>query len=113
MVVPVLYIAASIVGGLGLGEMALHPGRRPIPGKEISRLQSEVREINAQLEDVSIAGADGAVLRGWFVQPRSGNGHAVILLHGVSDNRMGMWGYGEWLLGNGYSVLLADARTTG
>ena len=109
----VLYVAASIVGGVGLGEIALRPGRRPIPSKEVNRLQSEVQRINAQLEDVSIAGADGSILRGWFVQPQSGNGSAVILLHGVSDNRLGVLGYGKWLLRNGYSVLLPDARAHG
>jgi uncharacterized protein len=109
----VLYAAASIVGGIGLGEIAMHPGHRPIPATEISQVQSEVKKINAQLEEVSVAGSDGAVLRGWFVQPASGNGNAVILLHGVSDNRLGVLGYGEWLLRNGYSVLLPDARAHG
>jgi len=43
----------------------------------------------------------------------SGNGDAVLLLHGVSDNRLGVYGYGELLLRNGYSVLLPDARAHG
>jgi fermentation-respiration switch protein FrsA (DUF1100 family) len=42
-----------------------------------------------------------------------GNGNAAILLHGVTDNRLGMAGYGEYLLQHGYSVLLPDARDHG
>jgi hypothetical protein len=47
------------------------------------------------------------------MRPQDANGDAVILLHGVSDNRMGMYGYGKWLLENHYSVLLPDARHHG
>jgi predicted esterase len=47
------------------------------------------------------------------MRPREANGNTVILLHGVSDNRLGMYGYGRWLLQNHYSVLLPDARHHG
>ena len=57
--------------------------------------------------------ADHAVLRGWFLQARHHNGDAVILFHGVGDNRLGMVGYAELLLRNGYSVLMPDARAHG
>jgi uncharacterized protein len=44
---------------------------------------------------------------------RNSNGKAVILLHGLSDNRLGMIGYAELLLGHGFSVLMSDARAHG
>lgn len=47
------------------------------------------------------------------MRPPRANGGAVILLHGVSDNRMGMYGYGKWLVQHGYTVLLPDARGHG
>jgi len=109
----VLYVAGTILGGIGLGEMAVHPGRRPIPVREEKQIESDLKSLKATLQDVSISAADGALLRGWFLRPASGNGNAIILLHGVSDNRLGMYGYGEWLLRNGYSVLLPDARAHG
>ena len=109
----ILYFASSVLGGIGLGEMAMHPGRRPIPEQEKREIESEVKNLHANLEDVSIKAADGGVLRAWFVEPALGNGNAVILLHGVSDNRLGMVGYGEWLLRSGYSILLPDARAHG
>ena len=53
------------------------------------------------------------MLRGWFLRPAESNGDSIILLHGVSDNRLGVYGYGKWLLENHYSVLLPDARAHG
>ena len=113
IVLAILYVAGTIFGGIGLGEMAVHPGRRPISVNEEKQIESDLRMLNANLQHVSISASDGAVLRGWFLRPASGNGNAILLLHGVSDNRLGMYGYGEWLLRNGYSVLLPDARAHG
>ena len=109
----ILYLAGSFLGGISLGEMALHPGRRPIPEREKREIKSEAKKLNATLDEVNIKVADGTVLRAWFLQPALGNANAVILLHGVSDNRLGMVGYGEWLLRNGFSILLPDARAHG
>ncbi len=57
--------------------------------------------------------ADGAVLKGWYVQPANGNGSAVILLHGMADNRQGMTGFAYMFLMHGYAVLLPDSRAHG
>jgi pimeloyl-ACP methyl ester carboxylesterase len=38
---------------------------------------------------------------------------AVILLHGVGDNRQGMTGFAELFLSNGFAVLLPDSRSQG
>jgi uncharacterized protein len=113
IVLTVLYLAGTILGGIGLGEMAVHPGRRPIPENEAAAIECHLKALNAKLQNASIRTSDGVLLRGWFLRPASGNGDAIILLHGVSDNRLGMYGYGEWLLRNGYSVLLPDARAHG
>jgi hypothetical protein len=39
--------------------------------------------------------ADGVVLQGWYIVPEHQNGQAVILLHGIGDNRGGVAGYGQ------------------
>jgi uncharacterized protein len=65
------------------------------------------------MEDVSITTPDGATLRGWMLLPAPRNGNAVLLLHGLADNRNGMIGYAELLLAHGYTVLLPDARAHG
>jgi fermentation-respiration switch protein FrsA (DUF1100 family) len=66
-----------------------------------------------EFRDVELTTPDGAVLRAWFMRPPVATGDAVILLHGVSDNRMGMYGYGKWLVQHHYAVLVPDARAHG
>ena len=68
---------------------------------------------HAELTEASIAANDGVTLRGWSIRPRRGNGDAVILLHGHTDNRAGMLGNADLLLRHGYAVLLPDARGHG
>jgi hypothetical protein len=65
------------------------------------------------LADIAITAKDGILLRAWSIRPGSRNGNAVILLHGLADNRVGMTGYAELLLSRGFSVLMPDARTHG
>lgn len=106
-------LAGSAAVGVYAGEMALHPGRRALGPKQ-EALASEIAARNhAELKEVAITAADGAVLRGWSIRATGGNGDAVILLHGHTDNRAGMLGYADLLLRHGYSVLLPDARAHG
>ena len=107
-----LYVLGTIFGGVGLGWMATHPGRVPITEDERNRVIAESGE-GAELTDVSIAASDGAMLRAWQIRPQEPNQDAVILLHGVGDNRLGVSGYGAWLVRNHYTVLLPDARAHG
>ena len=65
------------------------------------------------LKDVSVVADDGITLHGWSVRPKTTNGQTVVLLHGLSDNRIGMIGYAEMLIIHGYSVLLPDSRGHG
>jgi dipeptidyl aminopeptidase/acylaminoacyl peptidase len=71
------------------------------------------RDRDSELADVGIPARDGATLSAWTIRPRNSNGKAVILLHGLSDNRLGMIGYAELLLDYGFSVLMPDARAHG
>jgi pimeloyl-ACP methyl ester carboxylesterase len=105
------YIALSIAGGIFLAEIALHPGRRPVIHEQ--EAQAIAAEMNARLEDVELTTPDHTKLAGWFARPAQWNGSAVILLHGVSDNREGVGGFARLFLQHGYSVLLPDARAHG
>jgi hypothetical protein len=69
--------------------------------------------LDADLTNVSIVTSDGIPLAGWSIRPHRGNGDAVILLHGLGDNRIGMTGYAQLLLAHGFIVLLPDARAHG
>lgn len=113
IVLAVLYAVGTIFGGMWLGEVAIHPGRRPITPADEKQVKLYANENKIDFRDASITAKDGSVLRGWFFRPAQANGSTAILLHGVSDNRLGMLGYGRWLLANHYSVLLPDARAHG
>jgi uncharacterized protein len=106
-----LLLCAAI--GIVAGEMALHPGRRVVNSQAGTLAQSIASRNHAVLSEVSIAAADGATLRAWSIRPLNGNGDAVILLHGHTDNRAGMLGNADLLLRHGYAVLLPDARAHG
>jgi uncharacterized protein len=108
-----LYFLGTVFGGIGLGWMALHPGRRPLTSEDQKKAEASAKDENAHLSNVEITTFDGTLLRAWFIRPAQLNGSAVILLHGVGDNRLGVYGYGDWLVKNHYSVLLPDARAHG
>jgi uncharacterized protein len=99
--------------GIGLAWIALHPGRRIINNTEEQQARGAARSEQAQLDDVAVVARDGATLRAWRIRPAEWNHQAVVLLHGVSDNRLGVYGYADWLVRNHYSVLLPDARAHG
>jgi uncharacterized protein len=108
-----LYVVGTLAGGIGLGWIALHPGSPAVTPGEEKNARAAAQRDNVEFRDAEITTPDGAILRAWFMRPPQTNGNAVILLHGVSDNRMGTYGYGKWLVQNGYTVLLPDARAHG
>lgn len=107
------YGFAMVIAGVLLCEMTLHPMRRRLtPADEISAQALAVRQ-HASLQNVTLAARDGTSLRAWLFNPETPNGTAVILLHGLSDNRMGMIGYAEFLLEHHFTILMPDARAHG
>ncbi len=107
------WLVANIAAGIVAAEMALHPGRRPLARGDENLAQAIAARNHAALSEVSIIAADGSVLHAWTIHPQVGNDDAVILLHGQSDNRVGMLGNADMLLRHGYTVLLPDARAHG
>src|SRR4051812_13185302 len=59
------------------------------------------------MEAVSFPSRSGSDVRGWFLRGVPGEG-AVLLLHGVGDNRTSMVARARFLHRAGYSVLLPD-----
>jgi pimeloyl-ACP methyl ester carboxylesterase len=106
----IVYVAFSLVAGCVLAEMTLHPGRTHPNQSRITELYARY---SAKLDPVSIRAADGVELRAWYSVPVHENGRAVILLHGIGDNRAGVAGYGSEFLAHGYRVLLPDSRAHG
>lgn len=111
--VTLLYLLGTVFGGVGLGWIVLHPPSHPITPSEERNVMTAARAESADISDVEMVTTKGVTLRAWFMRPPNTNGNVVILLHGVSDNRLGMYGYGRWLSQNHYAVLLPDARGHG
>jgi hypothetical protein len=108
-----IWLCSCMVIGIVAMQWALHPWRRALTPEAEALAQSIAAHNHAVLSEIAVTASDGAVLRGWNIRPLQGNGDAVILLHGVADNRMGMIGYADMLLHHGYAVLLPDARAHG
>jgi hypothetical protein len=108
-----LYLLLCVIAGILVAEGTLHPARRPLSAQEVVTAQQVAHSLQSSLEDVPMTAGDGAILRAWIIRPQHNNGDAVILLHGLSDNRLGMAGYAQILLKHGYSVLMPDARAHG
>lgn len=96
-----------------MADGTLHPAHRSLTRADETKMREIARQLNADLENVSITTPDSITLNAWSIYPRSANGDAVILLHGLADNRIGMTGYAQLLLAHGFAVLLPDARAHG
>jgi uncharacterized protein len=106
------YLVLAIAAGIVVGEGSLKLRRLPLRYR--AEVETEVvKRYHTKLEDVSVQAADGAVLQGWYIRPQNFNGDAVVLLHGITDNREGMAGFARLFLDHGYAVLMPDARAHG
>ncbi len=113
LLILVLYLTLSIIGGINLADATLHPARRPLTDQEIAAVRDSVKALNADLSDATITTPDNVALRAWIIHPQASNGDDVLLLHGLGDNRIGMTGYAQFFLAHGFTVLLPDARAHG
>jgi alpha-beta hydrolase superfamily lysophospholipase len=107
------FLTLSAIAGVFLTEATLHPRRHLRSSADEMEAHEMARLHNSELTEVAIAALDGVTLRAWSIRPANSNGNAVILLHGLGDNRFGMTGYAELLLSRGFSVLMPDARAHG
>ncbi len=106
------YLAACIALGITLSNTSVRMHRMPL--RQTSAIRSRIqREFDAPLQNVSITAIDGAVLRGWYIEPPQSNGESVIILHGIGSNRISYTGFADIFLREGYSVLLPDSRDHG
>jgi alpha-beta hydrolase superfamily lysophospholipase len=105
-------LVAAVMGWI-VAPNFLHPERRPLTPDLVREADVSFANIHAQREDFHVTAPDGALLRGWKVRPREPNGLWVLVFHGVADNRVGVIGQAEMLLGAGYGVVMMDARAHG
>ena len=105
------YALICLILAIFLGELAFRPQRVPITQRQ--KAEATAARFGAVLQDVSVAGSDGSHLKGWFARPAHANDDAVILLHGIGDNRQGMMGFAELFLANGFVVLVPNSCAHG
>ncbi|MGP8251721.1 MAG: alpha/beta hydrolase [Terracidiphilus sp.] len=109
----IVWVALTSDLGVVLTERSLHTARRLTTAQDVRAAQAIADRNHAAMTDVEISAADGSTLRAWDFVPRTGNGDAVIVQHGQGDSRVGMLGYADLLLRQGYDVLLPDSRAAG
>jgi len=106
------YLVLAIAAGIVVGEGSLKLRRLPLRYR--AEVETEVlKRYHTKVEDVSVEAAEGATLQAWYIRPPNFNGDAVVLLHGITDNREGMTGFARLFLDHGYAVLMPDARAHG
>ena len=108
-----LYLTFCIIGGIFVADGVLHPARRPFTDEETATVRQSAQALDADLADATITTPDNVTLRAWIIRPHHPNGDAVLLFHGLGDNRIGMTGYAQLLLAHRFTVLLPDARAHG
>jgi uncharacterized protein len=110
-ILALVYVCLSAVAGVILAQSALHLPRR---GLNDRRFVDDARDnLGATVQDITMRARDGAELRAWYAVPEQENGAAVLLLHGMGDNRSGAAGYAKLFLTHGYRVVLPDSRAHG
>jgi dipeptidyl aminopeptidase/acylaminoacyl peptidase len=110
-IVVVCYAVFCVMLAIFLGELAFRPRRVQV--RDRPSAEATATRFGATLRDVSVTATDGSHLQGWFARPAKANSDAVILLHGVGDNREGMMGFAELFLSKGFAVLVPDSRAEG
>jgi uncharacterized protein len=103
----------AAVGGWLSGPMFLHPMKRALTADLIREADASFAHTKSRRENFTVNAPDGVLLRGWKVRPANPNGSWVLLFHGVSDNRIGVVGQSEFLLQDGYGVVMMDSRDHG
>jgi alpha-beta hydrolase superfamily lysophospholipase len=108
-----VWLGLCLLVGVVAAESALHPIRNVLTPDAGAAANAIAMQQDARMNAVEVRAGDGVKLEAWEMKPRRWNGDAVLLLHGLSDNRAGMLGPANMLLAHGYAVLLADARAHG
>src|SRR4029077_14715811 len=106
-----IYVVLSCAVAIVMAELTLHPMRLPPP--DGSRIAAMYALYGADVRPGVLQAVDGAELHGWYSVPEHQNGQAVILFHGIGDNRGGVPGYGQMFLRAGYRILMPDSRAHG
>lgn len=107
------FLGAQIGLGIYLGEGALRRPRAEPERTAAQQQRSLPPALGATVTDVAIRSADGASLVAWLWRPAVSAGPAVVILHGIGDNRNNWDEVAAMFLAHGYLVLTPDSRGHG
>jgi alpha-beta hydrolase superfamily lysophospholipase len=107
-----IYLVISALAGFRLAEITFHPVRRELP-RERAEHPERIFQPPDEAREVALHAGDGVELRAWYLRSANDNRDAVIMLHGLSDNRLAGAGLAPLFLRQGYRVLLPDSRGHG
>jgi len=102
MIVVALWLGAGAL----FCENALRGNRRDLSAKWLDVVGGHAAT------DVEMTAADGAILRATYVRADRSR-DCVLVLHGISDSRVGSLGFAPMFVDAGYSVLAPDSRAHG
>lgn len=108
-----LYTLFCLIAGIVVADGTLHPQRRTFDVAAIAQGEALAGRTDSTIQDISISTPDHVQLRAWLMSHDAQNENVVLLLHGLSDNRLGMLGYAEFFLNHNYTVLMPDSRAHG
>jgi pimeloyl-ACP methyl ester carboxylesterase len=108
-----LVVVSGLSGAVGylIGPSVLHPMN--LNAERDAEMAAMLARTGATKKDFEVRVPDGVTLKGWKVRAPEPNGDWIVVLHGVSDNRTGNVGHAEFLLRNGYNVVIMDSRAHG
>jgi pimeloyl-ACP methyl ester carboxylesterase len=112
-VLAVMIVSPVVAAAIGrmIGPGLLHPANlNPARTEETAAMLARTGAATGAFE---VGAADGVMLKGWKITPPKPSGDWILLFHGISDNRSGVLGHAEFLLRNGYSVVMMDSRGHG
>jgi fermentation-respiration switch protein FrsA (DUF1100 family) len=109
-----VYLIASVLAGVVLGEFALQRGHLPGGSRDArARADAAAAAHGVRLEPVALVAVDGVPLAGWLFTRGAAARGTVIVTHGSGGSRDHATPYAEFLVDAGFDVLAPDARGHG
>lgn len=105
-----LFFVANFASSLYFEHRFLRPKRQPCKTSDLTGYVPEAKYGTTKLQ---LKTADGLRISALFLTPENPNGHAVIVCHGLAHDKNSGIRFVQYLLNEGYSLLLIDFRNHG
>lgn len=104
------FLLANIAGSAYFNHNFLRPRRK----KNLSSdLTGYIPEAEYTSREFQFRSSDGVLISALHLQPAKPNGHAILVCHGLAHDKLSGIRYVQYLLQEGYSLVLMDFRNHG